>query len=244
MKRFTHIYTCVFILYIGISSCNSLFLSDVTGNGRLINQEIAISDYAVIELINTANVIYEQKSAKTPYLQVYIDENLIPEIDIRVNGERLVITSKDGKNLRPTQFKIYTNSRNLKTVQSKGTGDIHLKGEVNAPRMSIDIRGTGDVVADSLYCEELKVNISGTGNARLAGVANDATFQISGTGNIEAFDYFLQQLRAVSSGTGDMDVRVSEYLDVVISGTGDIRYVGEPKKIDKKISGTGRLVRR
>ena len=143
----------------------------------------------------------------------------------------------------PSQFKIYTNSRNLNSVRSNGTGDVHLKGEVNAPKMAINIRGTGDVVADSLYCEKIEVTITGTGHSLLAGVANDAIFTISGTGNIRAFDFFIQQLNAFSSGTGNMDVCVSDYLKAVISGTGNIRYVGEPKTVDKTISGTGRLVK-
>ena len=85
MKRFTHIYICFFILNIVISSCNSLLSPVIIGDGRLINREIAISDYTGIELNNTAHVIYEQKSAKLPYLQIYIDENLMPELDIRVD---------------------------------------------------------------------------------------------------------------------------------------------------------------
>ncbi len=244
MKHITPFCACLFVLYIGFSSCSFSLAPGITGNGRLINQEIAVTDYTAIELNNTANVIYEQKSAKAPYLQVYIDENLMPELDIKVVQNRLIIASKDGKNLTPTQFKIYTNSKNISNVQSNGTGALHLKGEVNAPRMEIDIHGTGDVVSDSLYCEQLKVNITGTGDSRLAGVTDDATFEISGTGDIEASDYFTQRLQAVLSGTGDMNVRVSEQLNAAISGTGDIRYAGNPKKISESISGTGRLIRR
>ena len=241
MERFTSFYVCIFILYIGVSSCNFSLSPGMTGNGQLISREIAIADYAEIELNGAANVIYEQKSAKAPYLQVYIDENLMPELDIKVDGERLVISPKSGKSLMPTQFKIYTNSRNLNHVQSNGTGDIHLKGEINAPRMSINIRGTGNVVSDSLYCEEIKVNMAGTGYACLAGAANEATLKLAGTGHIGAIEYFAQRLYAILSGTGDMEVRGSDYLEAVISGTGTIRYFGEPKEIERKISGTGRL---
>jgi hypothetical protein len=151
----------------------------------------------------------------------------------------LTITQNNDSLLKPSRFKIYTNSKNLSKVNVKGSGSICLEKEVNTRDMDIRIAGSGEVSADSLYCENITLKISGSGEAEIKGAATHAEFHIAGSGEIKAFDYFINNLDCSISGSGDVETLVYENLNVSVSGSGDLKYKGNPTHVTSKVSGSG-----
>jgi hypothetical protein len=41
--------------------------------------------------------------------------------------------------------------------------------------------------------------------------------------------------------TGDADVHATEKLNVSVRGSGEVRYAGTPKKVEKEIKGSGSI---
>jgi hypothetical protein len=222
-------------------SCTVGSWNVVKGNHQIVNETIAIGDYDEIALSLSADVIYRQISQDEPFLQVSVDENLLEYLKIHVQGNRLIIQSKNNVNLLPSHFVIYTNSRTLSKVSIAGSGDVLLEKAVNARDMNVSITGSGELKTDSLYCENLGVNVTGSGDVTLNGAATNVQYRISGSGEIKAFDYLAENLDCRISGSGDIQAWVAKQLTARIAGSGDIRYKGHPESVDTRVSGSGEI---
>ncbi|MDR0682519.1 MAG: DUF2807 domain-containing protein [Dysgonamonadaceae bacterium] len=207
----------------------------------IVHEKIQIDNYDEIVLNVHADVFYQQISQDKPFLQISVDENILPSIDIHVKNNRLIISQNNDSVLKPSQFKIYTNSRSISKVKIISSGNFYMEKEVNAGNMEIHISGAGDVKTDSLYCKDLKLTISGAGDMEIKGAANHAEFHISGSGNINAFDYLINKLDCSINGSGDINAFVSENLNASISGSGDLKYKGNPEKVTSHVSGSGSI---
>ena len=239
MKRLTILFVLCFAAFPIFHSCVMGPWNVVKGNHQIVNKTIDIGDYDEIALSVPADVVYRQIAQDEPYLQVTVDENILNVLDISVRNNRLVIKAEDNVNLRPSRFVIYTNSRNLQKVSIVGAGDVFLEKAVNAREMKVSITGSGDLKTDSLYCENLNVNITGSGDVTLKGAATNAEYSISGSGDIRAFDYLVEDLDCRITGSGNIQAFVTEKLIARISGSGDIRYKGNPESVDTKVTGSG-----
>ena len=240
MKAFTHFFIPAVFVCLMFQSC-FLNFKTVTGNGNLIRKEVAISNYNEISLSMSADIFYNNDTISPPYLQIYTDENILPYINVSVKDGKLIVESEGGVNLRATSLKIYTNSGNLNAIDVSGSGNVHLRGEVNAGEMKMDISGSGAINADSLYCERTELDVSGSGNAELRGVSNYSEFSISGSGNIHALEFSSLEATADVSGSGKIQLWVGRKLDATISGSGEIQYRGNPETKNIQVSGSGRI---
>ena len=231
-------------LFIAIQVFTSCVLSDkpvIRGNHQLVNQRIDIDNYDDLVLNIPGEVFYQQFSDSAPYLQIHTDENILKALDFQVQGNRLIIDVKKDSLIRPSKLTIYTCSHNISKVLVNGSGVLRLKGEVNSNDLNLKITGSGKLIADSLLCNVLSVNVTGSGKAQLTGASNESTYKITGSGDINAFGFFVQDLNCIITGSGNIEALVSNKLEVSITGSGDITYRGEPQSIDKKITGSGKV---
>jgi hypothetical protein len=224
---------------INIHSCNS-FSKATKGDKIIIEKGIAVSDYSEIHFGVPGEIVYRQMQDSTPSFSISTDENILPLLDIEVDGACLKIKCKNHVNIRPSQLKIYTCSAHLNGLKVAGSGKVYLSEKITSDGMSIHISGSGDIASDDLSCKEMEMNISGSGNIRLKGSGDRVYCFISGSGNIRASDFVAREMACKISGSGDMDVHVSDILTAKVSGSGSIRYTGNPQ-IDTKVSGSGKI---
>ena len=124
----------------------------IDGNGNPETREIKISDYDEITFVGSADFEYEQ-SDKAPYLSVTIDENLFDYLVTEVEGGTLKIYPKSIKkgfnnnsyDLRPTVYKIKSNSKELKELNTVGSGSFIISKPTKVNRMEINMAGSGNV---------------------------------------------------------------------------------------------------
>jgi hypothetical protein len=125
-----------------------------------------------------------------------------------------------------------------------GSGEILLgssdSGFVETGKLDIDHTGSGKMEID-VDADEIEVDLTGSGEIELYGSADATNFSISGSGEIKADHLTQLECYASISGSGRIYVYVEEYLEVKISGSGDIYYKGYPAIKDPIISGSGSL---
>lgn len=242
MVYFTRIFAVFFWGFFLFHSC-AVDSHSIKGNGNIVNKQLDVTEYEEIYLSGFGDVIYEQRSWDDPYLQVSVDDNIFPYLDIKVENGKLYIKPKDNHNLNPTRFKVYTSSSALNRVKISGSGDVHLKGELNSDKIEVSISGSGGIASDSLYCNALVLGISGSGKANLEGVCNNASFNVSGSGRIEAQEYQVMDLNCNVSGSGKMKVHANRSINATISGSGNIEYKGSPETVNQRVSGSGNIVK-
>ena len=241
MKRSAQLFVLLFISFPVFISCNISNQKIIYGNHQLVNQQIDIENYDKVVLKIPAEVFYQQFSDSAPYLQIHTDENIFKSLNVRIENHQLILDVKKDSIIRPSKLTIYTSSHNLNQVTVTGSGDIRLKGEVNAVDFKVDVIGSGIFLSDSLLCNNITARITGSGKMQLTGASNHSLFSINGSGNIHAFDYFVQELNCRIIGSGNIEALVMNQLEANLTGSGYLFYRGDPQSVDKKIIGSGKV---
>jgi hypothetical protein len=107
-----------------------------------------------------------------------------------------------------------------------------------ADRVRIAIEGSGDIEAAGIAAAEVVSSIEGSGDITLTGTAEEQRIEIDGSGNVDAEDLVSRVSRVDISGSGDVEVHATVSLDAAISGSGWIRYSGDPRVVSD-VSGSG-----
>lgn len=234
------ISSCFFcLMFVAFSSCLSNF-SGIKGNKNIVKKEFEISEYNKMNLESCYNIEYQQTKSPTGKVIIEVDENILPEIEVKVENQTLWIDAK-GKEFKPTKFVVYTNSSELKNIELLGVGNFKANEKVSLDELTLSLSGVGNFFFKDLEVKTLNCYLSGVGNVTLEGKANQAKLEVSGVGNIKADQFEVQDAMCVAAGVGNVSVKATEKLEAVSSGVGNISYLGEPKELVKSETGTGKV---
>jgi hypothetical protein len=120
-----------------------------------------------------------------------------------------------------------------------GSGDINLRGKCRS--FNSDVSGSGKAVVSLSIAEEADFGVSGSGKIEANGSASTVSTSISGSGKVLAADLETNRCEVRISGSGDVEIHVKNELDAVISGSGSVRYKGNPSKVNSHSSGSGNV---
>lgn len=243
---------------------------NVRGNKKVVKKVIPITEYNSIDVAGSMDIMYQQSNAD-PYLEVTIDENLLDYFTIQVEGKTLTLKYKklnDAKdsptyNIQPTAFTIKTNSKELKEIRSAGSGSIFVQTPIRVDKMEVDLAGSGNVTFDRLLegtkgifklagsgdiilknikFQYLDCSLAGSGDIRVKGSADRASYSLASSGEIEAFGCKTQKAECSVAGSGNINVYAVSQLDASVVGSGDIFYMGNPVMSTSK-AGSGEIRR-
>jgi len=241
MKHSVQLFAALFMTSPLFMSCVFSNGKPIEGNHQLVNQQINIDDYESVVINVPGEIFYQQFSDSAPYLQIHTDENIFNALDVKVRNNQLIIDVKKDSIIRPSQLTVYTCSHNLSQAEVSGSGKLRLKGEVNSKSMELAITGSGNILTDSLLCNNLTAKITGSGNLQLTGASNQSSYTITGSGNIKAFGYLVQELNCRITGAGNIEALVTKKLGANITGSGNIFYRGTPGLINQNVTGAGKV---
>jgi hypothetical protein len=197
------------------TGCAIAYGDSVRGSGvsRTEARDVDKFDRVSVRGSGTANITIGREQSVT----VTADDNILPILTTEVKNGELVI--QPSESISP-KTKIVV--------------------DITVPSLkAASIAGSGDVVAKGLAEEKVELSISGSGDVKVSGSAKSVQTSISGSGSIDASDLAAKDASVRVAGSGETAVNASENLDVRISGSGDVRYVGKPKNIQRSISGSG-----
>lgn len=231
----------------------------VKGNGKLTTKKIAIDDFNAIKVDGVIDFNYEQ-SESTPHIEVTVDENLHPYVNIDIKDRVLTVNFKGAKVDHYTKFIVTTNSKWLKEVKASGnanfmanstiTGDelkinansnclIQLKKRVEVGKLDLNVSGSANMVVNNLKADKLECSINGSGTINLkAGTAEEADYSITTDGEIMAFGVEAPEVDCKITGKGSAQVNSSNNLKASVVGKGSIRYKGAAT-LQQKVLGKG-----
>lgn len=189
------------------------------------------------------------------------DDNLVDMIVTRVRGRTLEIDSKGSFSTREDIKLAITLPRLIElsvdgsgnvivnrlsgdgfTLDISGSAEVTCDGSVRDLRVIVD--GSGDAEFAGLAAERVEIELAGSGDIELSGTCTELSVDIPGSGYVDAFDLKCQNVSAEITGSGDIDVWAEQSLDGSVSGSGDIRYAGNPTDVNRSVSGSGRIVRK
>jgi hypothetical protein len=142
---------------------------------------------------------------------------------------------------RYDKFDIFISVPELNFATLSGSGNISGEGAFETERFDAAISGSGNINLE-VFANVVDTDISGSGNITMAGQTDQLLAFISGSGNIFAFDLESNNCQVGISGSGNCEVFVNNQLDVQISGSGSVRYKGNPPVVNSRITGSGSVI--
>lgn len=232
----------VVMLMAGLSGCNWLDQTRVTGTGAVVERQQVLGDGVTWVLAGVPATLHLVAGEPRGIL-IKGQENLLPYLELTESGDKLEIEVKEGYRLDPTEpLELTITLPVLNELALAGTGNGDLSG-FKGDELVLSVAGTGDIVASQLELKRLEGNIAGTGSLELgSGSAQAIELNIAGAGDVLGSEMRGKEVEVNIAGSGDVAVRAQETLKVGIAGSGNIAYWGDPK-VEQQIAGSGGVTR-
>ncbi len=213
----------------------------IKGNGNVVTIERTTNDYDGISVSGFYEV--ELVDGQEGNLTLKGEENILDYLETEVKGNTLHIKSRDNTNLSPSRGEgvyITIPVDEIDKIRLSGSGKFSGNKILKTDELDIQISGSRNIDL-AIDTEHVSVRTSGSSNIRLKGNSGELEVRSSGSSNVKAYDLKVDEATFVLSGSSDVETTVNESLTSRVSGSGNIRYRGNLKKLDSKISGSGRV---
>ncbi len=162
----------------------------------------------------------------------------LDRLEIRVDGNRLLIGSKSGSwRWSRDGVKIHVSVPALSAAVISGSG------EMDIDQVSGDFRGrisgSGDMDILSVESSTLELAISGSGDIDVGnGNCKAASYSTSGSGDIDASKVRCKTVTATTTGSGSISGYATDSAALRVTGSGDIE-IGGGARCTTRTSGSG-----
>jgi len=147
----------------------------------------------------------------------------------------------DDIKLNPT-MKLYVSVKNINDLQVNGNGKIISENSIAAESIMLGISGGGSLDVD-LKGNTVKAELSGSGQMTVKGYATSIDAVVSGSGTLNGYNCALETAKAKVSGSGLCQLNVSNNIDALVVGNGQVKHKGNTKSAQKRIYGSGTIER-
>ena len=197
-----------------------------------------VDTFTAVSLGVAADVYIQQGSTQS--LELRGDEEDLERIETEVvNGRLKIKTNKSwGWSWRSGRIEIFITVKDLDGLSVSGSGKIITEDRFSTDRMRLNVSGSGRIQAN-IDAKEVDIDISGSGSVTLRGKSENSTVDISGSGRLSALEHTGDLYDIHISGSGSAKINVEQAIYASISGSGSVRYTGNPDKVRSKVSGSG-----
>lgn len=127
-------------------------------------------------------------------------------------------------------------------LKLNGSGDAQISGVHG--KLMVDLYGSGDIKAGDLQLLDCSIKEGGSGDIQLSGKTSRLNLLCSGSGDIDASHLYAIAVKASGSGSGDIWVHPVQELEASLTGSGDLRYTGNPQLLKTRSLGSGDIIKR
>jgi hypothetical protein len=184
-------------------------------------------------------IVLKQDSVQQ--VRVVADDNIQERIKTEVHGDVLGF-EMDGNFCSSGPITLYISAKNINGVSASGSVELLSDGKINTKDFLLDLSGNSHVDL-TLNAGNVITKASGSSEIRLKGQAGSHEVDLSGSGKVEAVDFVVGNYRINTSGSSQLRINVLNDLQVNSSGSSDIAYRGNPKRINNDKSGSSSLKR-
>ena len=205
------------LLGVLLTSCNFDFNMGVKGNGDVTTTDRELNgDFNAIEVSRGLDVYLTQ--GETEGIRVQADENLQDIIMVEVENGVLNIYADENISSSASK-KVMVNFKNINRISTSSGSDVELEVEV-----------------ENLICES-----SSGSDIKLSGTTNTFRADATSGSDIKAAKLKAIKTTAQANSGADITVNTSKELTANASSGGDIKYYGNPEKVEKSDGPSGSI---
>jgi hypothetical protein len=188
----------------------------IRGNGHIKTDERTIGAFANIDAGGAFEI--EWKSG-APALSITTDENLLAYVDNHISGDTLHLRTRE--QIWPTH--------GIKLLISSPT------------RAGAKLSGAVKLTANQISGPKFALESTGAARVNLDGSIDELLADMTGASELNAGGLQTKTAEISTAGAADAEIAVADTLKVAITGAGKVTYSGNPKTIEKHISGAGSI---
>lgn len=118
----------------------------------------------------------------------------------------------------------------------------HDRVVVSLPSLiSFDAEGAGLARLNNVKGERLDVDYTGAGSLVINGKVRHVRIEAEGVGEVDTKNLIAQEADVSFEGIGSVSIYASEKLTAEVEGMGELTYYGNPKIVNKSVSGIGKV---
>ncbi len=156
-----------------------------------------------------------------PFSRLQIDGSV--DADVRVGPAQSVVVEGDDNLLALVRTETHGDQLQISNTESYNTR-MGLRVRITVPRLdAIEVHGSGDVRAEGVHSDSLKVALAGSGDVTVKGTADAVDVSVRGSGDVTVEDLASRTVEVSVKGSGDVRLRgTTGELKVGVQGSGDV----------------------
>ncbi|WP_281912595.1 GIN domain-containing protein [Massilia varians] len=195
-----------------------LSLVSVTANAD--EQVRSVSPFKGIAVHGPVSLVVE--AGKSYSLRVQGDPRFIERVTSEVVDGELRLDMKDStRNSLKSSDRVVVTLPSLQTFKGEGAGEMRLT----------NVRG-----------ERLDVNYRGAGRLAIDGEVRELRLSAQGVGEVDTKALVAQDANVSFEGIGSVNIYARDKLNANVRGMGNLTYYGNPRVVNKSVSGIGSVV--
>jgi hypothetical protein len=235
----------------------------IAGSVLAADQEVRPLNDAISKINSRSEFNITIRRGSTASVVLSGDKDKFTRVKTEQRGDTLFI-GRDGSNWNSlARIEIVINLPTLHEAAFNGSGSGVIEGFKGAPGdrfklgvnasgsvvldgqavdTTIEMNGSGSLVATLHAMQSLHLKQTGSGSANLNGDAEKAELILNGSGSLEAGKLIVGKLKVLLGGSGSMNVFAKDSADVSSSGSGSVHVYGAPRERKSNAGGSGKLV--
>jgi hypothetical protein len=212
MKKL-NLITALFLLVLLSAGCD---WRGIRGNGQIKTEPRPVTAFTRVD----AGGFYQMEwRPGAPSFSLTTDENLLSHIKTSMEGDLLKIEVHGS--IAPTHgVKVVITSPSLAGASLSGAVKLDA-AQLSGATFALETSGAAEVI--------------------LAGKVGRLLANLTGASKLQATDLSAEDVELSVTGAGKADVTASNSLRAAITGAGKVSYGGNPKSVEKKITGAGKI---
>ena len=182
-----------------------LSLNEIEGSGVPETTTFDTADFDEIEVTSVFDVTLLIAEGD-PSVEVTVDDNLIDDLDVEVDGDRLRIGFERGS------YDLNVNPTAMVTVAS-------IDG--------IEVNGASSLTADGIEGDELRIDVSGASHLTATGNVAVVTIDASGASDVDLSGLDVETATVDASGASDVELGSADRVDGELSGASNLTAPAE-----------------
>jgi Putative auto-transporter adhesin, head GIN domain len=206
-----------------ISGCSYIGVG-TSGSGKAVTKQEAITGFNSVN----ASTAFQVNIVRSPSYSVTVEvnENLVDSLDVRKEGNTLILALKPGSYNNVT-LKATVNMPDLQRLDLSGASNAGISGFKSSNPVEFHLTGASELNG-TIDSGDILVDESGSSSANLAGKAGNLTVKCSGSSEAALSKLTVKNANVSLSGASDATVNVSGRLDGDLSGASTLNYTGNP----------------
>jgi hypothetical protein len=107
---------------------------------------------------------------------------------------------------------------------------------------SVVVRSSQNIDLGHIEQSNLKVTVLHSGSVTADGKVDTLSVEVMGSGNVNLGRLAARNVRVTIAGSGNVTVAPSDELNATIMGSGDVRLMTRPPKVEQHIMGSGHVI--